>query len=97
LLALDRVRQGQQVNRHTTIAATIIGFALGVSMPAQTAGQDIKDAGHESKEATKDVAKGTGKAAKTGAKKTGHAVKRGAHATASGARKGAEKVEDKTR
>ena len=58
--------------------------------------QDMKNAGHETKEAAKD----TGRATKSGAKKTGHAIKRGskkaAHKTASKTREGAEKVEDKT-
>jgi hypothetical protein len=43
-------------------------------LPAQTAKEDMKRAGHESKEAAKDTAKGTKQAAKT----TGHKVKRAA-------------------
>jgi hypothetical protein len=58
--------------------------------------QDMKNAGHEAKDAAKD----TGRATKSAAKKTGHAVKRGtkkaAHKTATKTRQGAEKVEDKT-
>ena len=77
--------------------ASIIGIALAAATPAQTAGQDVKNAGHESKEAAKDVGKGTAKATKTGARKTKNGVKKGAHATASGIEKGADKVEDKTR
>ncbi len=69
---------------------------LASMLPAQTAGQDMKAAGSETKDATKNVAKGTGKAVKTGAVKTKHAVKRGTHATASGVSKGADKVKDKT-
>jgi hypothetical protein len=63
---------------------------------AQTATQDMKDAGHETKEAAKD----TGRATKKTAKKTGHAVKKttkkAVHATAKGTKKAADKVEDKT-
>jgi len=51
----------------------------------QSAGQDMKDAGHDTKQA---------------AKKTGHKVKKGTkkatHKTAKKTRQGAEKVEDKT-
>ena len=59
--------------------------------------QDMKDAGH----ATKNAAKDTGHATKSMAKRTGHATKRtsksAAHKTARKTRQGAEKVEDKTR
>jgi hypothetical protein len=62
----------------------------------QTATQDMKDAGHETKEAAKD----TGQATKKAATKTGHAVKKTTkktvHATAKGTAKAADKVEDKT-
>ena len=58
--------------------------------------QDMKNAGHE----TKDAAKDAGHATKSGTKKTGHAIKRGtkraAHKSARKTREGAEKVEDKT-
>lgn|ERR1035441_3936498 len=57
---------------------------------------DLKDAGHETKEAGKDV----GDATATGVKKTGKAIKKGtkkaAHATASATEKGADKVKEKT-
>jgi hypothetical protein len=78
------------------ILLLVMTSMVGVAF-AQTAGQDLKSAGHETKEAAKDAGKGTGKAAKTGARKTKNGVKKGAHATASGVEKGADKVEDKTR
>ena len=63
----------------------------------QSPKQDMKDAGH----ATKNAAKDTGHATKNTAKRTGHATKRtsksAAHKTARKTRQGAEKVEDKTR
>jgi Ni/Co efflux regulator RcnB len=60
--------------------------SLGIARAQdQSAGQDIKDAGHDTKQA---------------AKKTGHKVKRGTkkgtHKAAKKTRQGAEKVEDKT-
>src|ERR1700687_5916088 len=54
--------------------------------------QDIKDAGHETKEAAKD----TGRATKHAAKKTGRAVKRGTHKAAEKPDEGDRKVKDKT-
>jgi hypothetical protein len=54
--------------------------------------QDIKDAGHETKEAAKD----TGRATKHAAKKTGHAIKKGTHKAAEKTEEGAHKVKDKT-
>jgi hypothetical protein len=71
-----------------------IALAGGVSLAAQTttttstgqsAKQDMKDAGHD----TKTAATKTGSAVKKTTKKTVH---KGAHAT----KKGANKVEDKT-
>jgi hypothetical protein len=93
----SRRQRNKTMHRYPTIAAAIVGFALSVAAPAQTAGQDIKNAGHETKEATKDTAKATGKGVKTGARKTKHAVKRGTHATANATENGAAKVEEKTR
>lgn len=51
------------------------GFILAQNSPKQ----DVQNAGHETKEATKD----TGKAAKSTAKKTGHAMKKGTNKAAS--------------
>lgn len=53
--------------------------------PEQGAKSDIKDAGHDTKQAVKK----TGRAIKKGAKK-------GTHAAAKKTRQGSEKVEDKT-
>lgn len=79
----------------------LLSFALLIStagFPAycqdnQSAGQDMKDAGRETKNAAKDV----GSATKKGAKKTGKAAKKGVNKGASETEKGANKVEDKTR
>ncbi len=75
--------------------ATILSLALTAGMfatlPAysQNVGQDLKDAGHDTKTAT---VKGT--------KKSTHAVKKGykksTHATKKGVNKAADKVADKT-
>jgi hypothetical protein len=63
---------------------------------AQTAGQDMKNAGHETKEAAKDTGRGIKKGTKTGYHKTKRGTKKVVHKTARATEHGAEKVEDKT-
>jgi len=67
------------------IMGSVFAVALAVSASAQTAGQDMKNAGSETKQAAKDTGKGVAK----GAKKTGSAVKHTTH-------KAAAKVDQKT-
>jgi hypothetical protein len=55
---------------------------------AQDAGQDMKDAGH----ATKDAAKDTGQATKAAAKDTGQATKKAYHKTADATDRAADKT-----
>jgi hypothetical protein len=81
-----------------------LGFSMllivamaGIAISQDTgAKQDMKDAGHE----TKDAAKDTGSATKKTAKKTGHAVKhttkKVTHKAAEKTDEGAQRVEDKT-
>ena len=70
---------------------SIAGMAL-VPPQEQGAKQDMKDAGHATKEAAED----TGHATKKTAKRTGHAVKRTTKRAAHKVKRGAERVEDKT-
>lgn len=63
---------------------------------AQTAGQDMKHAGHETKEAAKDTGRGIKRGTKTAYRKTKHGTKKVVHKSARATRHGAEKVEDKT-
>jgi hypothetical protein len=79
------------------LAVALAGTAVGsTSQYEQSPKQDMKDAGH----ATKNAAKDTGRATKKTARKTGHAVKRttkrAAHKTADKTQEGAQKVKDKT-
>jgi Skp family chaperone for outer membrane proteins len=67
------------------ILTSVAAVALVLSASAQTATQDMKNAGSETKQAAKDTGKGVAK----GAKKTGKAVKHTTH-------KAAKKVEQKT-
>jgi hypothetical protein len=57
-----------------------------------SAGQDLKNAGHETKEAAKD----TGRATKRVAKKTGRATKKGTQKAAEKTEGAARKVKNKT-
>jgi predicted small secreted protein len=83
--------------KHSILCAFLV-LGASISMAsAQTAGQDMKNAGHETKEAAKDVGKGTEHAAKTTGRKTKNVAKRATHATAKETEKGADKVEEKTR
>jgi DNA mismatch repair protein MutH len=77
--------QENPVKRFVTWVGLTLVLLFGASFAQDSAKQDMKDAGHETKEAAKD----TGHATKKTAKKAGHKVKRGTH-------KAAKKVEDKT-
>ena len=79
------------------LAVPFFAIALVASASAQTAGQDMRNAGHETKEAAKDVGKGTAQAAKTTGRKTKRVAKRATHAVAEETAEGASKVERKTR
>ena len=78
------------------MVGSVFGTTLAAGQDAQSPKQDMKDAGH----ATRDAAKSTGRATKKTAKRTGHAVKRGTkkavNKTAEKTREGADKVRDKT-
>lgn len=78
------------------LAALVGGLCLTMTAGAQTAGQDMKAAGTETKNATKDAGKGIARGTKTAARKTKNATKKGVHKVASGTEKGAAKVKDKT-
>ena len=71
------------------VLATAITFGLSAtSAHAQTAGQDMHSAGHDTKNAAVD----TGHATKKVAKKTGHATKTGYHKTVNGTKDVGEDV-----
>lgn len=72
--------------------ALLIAGSSAIPAYQESAGQDMKQAGTDTKNAAKDFGHGTKKAAK----KSGHAVKKGTHKAASETAKGANKVEDKT-
>jgi hypothetical protein len=108
LYAQNRRRQQMHFRQLGIITlASALGFGLSSGAAfAQDAKQDIKNAGTETKDATKDVghgvAKGTKKAyhstthgTKVAADKTADASKTVAHKTAAGTKKTVDKVEDK--
>ena len=79
------------------IAALSFSVLLaGGAAVAQTAGQDMKDAGHAAKEAAKDTGKATEKTAKTTGKKVKHGTKKAVNKSADATEKAASKVKDKT-
>lgn len=71
--------------RHAVLAFFVSGMLLGASAHAQSAGQDIKNAGHDTAQATKKTTH-----------KVVHGTKKGAHKTAHATKRGAQKVERKT-
>ena len=83
------------------------GLMVGTAVAQDSASQDMKDAGHETKNGAKEVGHGTATAAKgvahgttTAAKKTGSATKNTTkkivHSGAKKTDEGATKVENKT-
>ena len=66
-----------------TTAALFASLCVGGAL-AQTAGQDMKDAGHDTAHATKKVAHKTGEGTKKAYHKTKHVTKVAAHKTADG-------------
>jgi len=64
-------------------------------MTVQTAGQDMKNAGHDTKDAAKDTGRGVKKGTKTGYRKTKNGTKKAYHKTGSGVAKVGDKMEGK--
>ena len=75
--------------------ALLFGAATAVPMHAQV-GQDLKNAGHDTKDAVKTGAKKTTKGTKKAYHSTVHGVKKGTNKAASATAKGADKVAGKT-
>lgn len=80
-----------------TIWTGLLAATLVVSAPAfsQTAGQDLKDAGHDTKSATKATGRGIKKGTKTGYRKTKNGTKKAYHKTGSGIAKVGDKMDGK--
>jgi len=62
----------------------------------ETAKQDMKEAGHDTKQAVKKTGHGIARGTKTVARKTKNGTKKVVHGAAKGTETGAAKVEDKT-
>ena len=78
------------------LATTLtLGSASGFGLSAQTAGQDMKDAGHDTKNAAKDTGHGIKKGTKTGYRKTKNGTKKAYHKTGHGLAKVGDKMEGK--
>jgi hypothetical protein len=103
------VFQGEISMTRITIAGVALTAALSLGLAqAQTVGQDLKDAGHDTAHATKSVAHDTAHGTKVAARDTEHGTKVAAHDTAHGTRvathktvrvtkKGAHKTAEGTR
>ena len=78
------------------LVAALLSLGASQSSIAQTAKQDMKDAGSDTKNATKKTGHGIAKGTKTAARKTKNGTKKVVHGAAHGTAKGADKVEDKT-
>jgi hypothetical protein len=76
------------VKKGIFVVAMLFGISAALPVYGQV-GQDLKNAGKDTKDATVTGAKKTGRGTKKAAKKTGHEVKKGTH-------KAADKVADKT-
>ena len=78
------------------IATTLtVSSASGFALTPQTAGQDIKNAGHDTKDAAKDTGHGIKKGTKTGYRKTKNGTKKAYHKTGRGVAKVGDKMEGK--
>lgn len=75
----------KRLMQQALLGAFLWAAFFGLSASAQTAGQDIKNAGHE-----------TADAAKQATHKTVRATKKGTHKAAHATKKAANKVEQKT-
>ena len=69
----------KQLIRPTVLAFFVSGMLLGASAHAQSAGQDMKDAAHDTAHATKKTTHKVVRGTKKGVHKTAHATKRGAN------------------
>ena len=81
-------------------SAVAVGtLALGMTFGAfaqSTAGQDMKNAGSETKDAAKDVGKGVKKGTVKTGKAIKHGTKKGVHKAAGATENGSEKMREKT-
>jgi hypothetical protein len=73
-----------------------LGLMLGAAAAQESASQDMKNAGHETKNAAKDVGHGTATAAKKTGTATKNTTKKVVHKGAQKTDEGATKVEGKT-
>jgi hypothetical protein len=76
--------------------ALLLLCSVPMTVPAQTAKDDIKDAGRSTKRAAKDTGKATAKTAKTAGHKVKRGTKKAANKAAEKTEEGADKVRTKT-
>jgi len=81
--------------RNLTFAGLALTAALSMGIAQAQAGQDMKDAGHDTAHATKTVAHKTERGTKHVAHKTAHVTKKGYHKTTRATRNTGRRVEGK--
>lgn len=80
----------------TMVLSAVLAFGTSSAFTlAQSAGQDMKNAGHETKNATVDAGHGVSKGTKKAYHKTKRGTKKAYHKTKQGTQKAARKVEGK--
>ena len=78
-----------------TVFLSVLLFASSSLLPAQV-GQDLKAAGHDTKDAATTAGHKTKMGTKKAYRKTKNGVKRGVHKSAAETEKGAAKLDEKT-
>jgi hypothetical protein len=92
--ALKQIRN--RMGTFVVTAALVMGGVVPVTL-AQTAGQDIKDAGHDTKNAAKETGHGIAKGTKKGYEKTKEGTEKGYDKTKEGTEKGYNKTKQGTK
>ena len=81
----------------TLFLSAVLAFGTSSAFTlAQSAGQDMKNAGHETKDATVDAGHGVSKGTRKAYHKTKQGTKKAYHKTKRGTKKAARKVQGKS-
>jgi len=96
LPCVRRDEECDDMKNFPTLGMVFLGFGLAMAGSAQTATQEMKQAGTETKEAAKSAGRSVKKGTKNAAHNTKRVAKKGVNKVASGTEKGAEKLKEKT-
>jgi hypothetical protein len=87
----------KRLGKWVGLMLVLLAGLMGAAFAQDSAKQDMKDAGHETKEAAKDAGKATKKTAKKSGQTIKKDTKKATHKAAKKTDEGAKKVEDKTK